>query len=347
MNNYYLNSIDKLDTKKIIFFGTGGIGQKFYRKYCLENNLLPRPIYWCDNNKTKYNTRIDNIQVISPEILKKIIDKDYAIIITTGVSHMLPILSQLQIMGFYSCDIYSSQHLDAYFYFNSNYDKFSEVSEMFFDQKSKIIYKSFVNNLISGRPVAFDLFEPNQYFDNDVIPSIGNNEIMVDAGVCKGEEIDKAISMNFNIKVHAFEPHPASMVQLKEKYKENKHIILHENALWNKNEKLFFDTAILSSGARIVEKDNDSLTIQAIKLDEAISVPITLIKMDIEGAEQKALMGAEKLIRKYHPKLAICSYHKVEDYIEIPLLIKNLDDKYKLYFRQHSASLDESVVYAI
>ena len=44
-----------------------------------------------------------------------------------------------------------------------------------------------------------------------------------------------------------------------------------------------------------------------------------------------------------------CIYHNIEDYIEIPLLIKSLDvdDKYRYYVRQHSADDTETVFYAI
>lgn len=71
--------------------------------------------------------------------------------------------------------------------------------------------------------------------------------------------------------------------------------------------------------------------------------------MDIEGAEMKALLGAKNTISMYRPNLAICIYHNIEDYIEIPLLIKSLDvdDKYRYYVRQHSVDDTETVFYAI
>lgn len=42
---------------------------------------------------------------------------------------------------------------------------------------------------------------------------------------------------------------------------------------------------------------------------------VSFLKMDIEGAELHALKGAEKVIVKNHPKLAICIYHTPVDMV--------------------------------
>ena len=57
--------------------------------------------------------------------------------------------------------------------------------------------------------------------------------------------------------------------------------------------------------------------------------------MDIEGAEYRALKGGVKLIEKYHPKLAICLYHRLNDFWELPLLINKLVPEYKIFVRHH------------
>ena len=74
---------------------------------------------------------------------------------------------------------------------------------------------------------------------------------------------------------------------------------------------------------------------------------IDLIKMDIEGAELSALSGSRKIIKKFMPVLAICIYHKPEDYFEIPMLIKKLCPNYKIYIRQYELSDTETICYAI
>jgi hypothetical protein len=69
--------------------------------------------------------------------------------------------------------------------------------------------------------------------------------------------------------------------------------------------------------------------------------------MDIEGYELDALKGAERLIKKNKPKLAISIYHKPEDFFEIPLLLKRFVPEYKIYIKHHAPfQAIETVCYA-
>ena len=73
----------------------------------------------------------------------------------------------------------------------------------------------------------------------------------------------------------------------------------------------------------------------------------TYIKMDIEGSEMEALKGCKKIIQQYKPKLSICIYHNAEDLFDIPIMIKEMCQDYKLFIRQYANSRFETVCYAI
>ena len=69
--------------------------------------------------------------------------------------------------------------------------------------------------------------------------------------------------------------------------------------------------------------------------------------MDIEGTEFAALSGAIETIKKFKPRLAICVYHQLMDFYELPLVVKEWNPDYKIYFQHSSIHGDETVFFAI
>ena len=73
---------------------------------------------------------------------------------------------------------------------------------------------------------------------------------------------------------------------------------------------------------------------------------VDFIKMDIEGAELSALKGAKDTIIKHKPTLAICVYHRLEDFYEIPEFLSGLNLGYKFYLQHATVHGDETVLFA-
>jgi hypothetical protein len=78
-----------------------------------------------------------------------------------------------------------------------------------------------------------------------------------------------------------------------------------------------------------------------------VNTPVTMIKMDIEGAEYDALLGARQTIQRDRPILAICVYHTQNDIWRIPLLIRELVPNYVLYLRAYEGDGFQTVVFAV
>ncbi|MCL4401687.1 MAG: FkbM family methyltransferase, partial [Acidobacteria bacterium] len=57
---------------------------------------------------------------------------------------------------------------------------------------------------------------------------------------------------------------------------------------------------------------------------------VDYIKMDIEGAERKALAGARKTLANYHPRMALSAYHVPTDPEKIPELIHQTWPGYRM-----------------
>jgi FkbM family methyltransferase len=111
-----------------------------------------------------------------------------------------------------------------------------------------------------------------------------------------------------------------------------------EAGVGDKNENLYFHLPVNNDkeGGRFTHDPDgavDTLEIRAID-DLQIDIKGTLyIKMDVEGSEMAALKGAEQTIKRYHPFLAICLYHRKNDLAEIPLLIERIGLSYDYYLR--------------
>ncbi len=80
-------------------------------------------------------------------------------------------------------------------------------------------------------------------------------------------------------------------------------------------------------------------TVEIVALDDDITEPLTLIKMDIEGAEQSALAGCARHIREDRPKLALSVYHNFEDLWKLPRIVEKMAPGYRFYLRYHGGDL--------
>lgn len=185
-----------------------------------------------------------------------------------------------------------------------------------------------------------------QYFDPEIL-SPGMNEVFVDGGSLDGSD-----SFNFiewckgaYKAIYAFEPDGESLRKLYELAEKNKHMQVFEEGLWSEEAALSFSSGKAENCA--VSADGDSV-IRVTSIDKKLEgKKISFIKMDIEGSEMEALLGAADTIRKQRPKLAICVYHKPEDIIEIPEKILEMNPAYKLYLRHYSYVDTETVLYAV
>ena len=74
---------------------------------------------------------------------------------------------------------------------------------------------------------------------------------------------------------------------------------------------------------------------------------VTFIKMDVEGFESNAILGAKRILQEQQPKLAISVYHRPEDIWALPLLILDINPNYKFYLRHYSLRNTETVLYGI
>lgn len=185
-----------------------------------------------------------------------------------------------------------------------------------------------------------------QYFDSEIIRP-ERDEVFVDGGSMDGSD-----SINF-IKwckgrykaVYAFEPDKENCQKIYKNLTGHTGITVLETGLWSDSKDLHFISGH-SENCAVSEQGTDVIRVTSI--DQCIEKDtVTFIKLDIEGSELQALKGAEKVIKKYKPKLAVCVYHKPQDILDIPQKILELNPDYQLFLRHYSYVNTETVLYAI
>jgi len=167
---------------------------------------------------------------------------------------------------------------------------------------------------------------------------IDNGDIVIDAGafiglfsIFAGKRVGKVG------KVFAFEPDERSRGILSENIKlnnlENVEIFSYALGEFCTNLKFFVSSQHPASSGGIFLKGKEKIVPQ-ITLDDFVKKydikRIDFIKADIEGMERNLLKGAEDVIKKFKPKIAICTYHLIEDEEILAGIIKSFVPQYKI-----------------
>lgn len=182
------------------------------------------------------------------------------------------------------------------------------------------------------------------YFDEDII-SLNKQEIFVDCGGYMGdtlEEFKKVYDNQFK-RYYLFEPDPELFHIAVSKGDDRVEFI--NKGVWKEETTLSFRTETANGNGMVLEgmTDYETIEIMVTNLDDNIE-EATFIKMDVEGSELNALIGAQNLIRKCHPKLAVCVYHKYEDFRKLYEYINELG-KYSVYLRAEMDNVDTETYY--
>jgi hypothetical protein len=92
------------------------------------------------------------------------------------------------------------------------------------------------------------------------------------------------------------------------------------------------------------------LRISTLSIDDFVKrnrIPkVDFIKMDIEGAELSALRGAVETLKTSKPKLAIAVYHDVNDLVQIPTFLSELNLGYRFHLDHYTIHSEETVLFA-
>lgn len=344
----------------IALFGCGNalkLAIDFLKLYDLTPEIL------IDNDEDKKGRQMFGLIVNNFEDFRKK-KKDYIVLIVPAEMSIinkirLQLETVIQADNIYSFDFihfiiyYNLQSIKSYKEFClENLELLINLYNMLEDSKSKETLIGYISGKITNNYAYFnEICIGDMYFVKDLINFSDHEEVFVDCGAFDGDTIRDFITrVESYKKIYAFEPDKKNFAKLKSYISTNHldNINCYNNAVLNIEKEINFKASVDSVSSRIIDSDSSgNYKINSVTLDKIIECPITHIKMDIEGSEFLALMGAQNLITNYKPKLSICVYHKYEDLIYIPKLLKELVPEYKFYLRHHAPYGSELILYSV
>lgn len=364
MNNKILDAINKLKTKKIVtlknyletniyskkiaIYGAGAFGKEILQLFQLHNieveclldinkkgNLLGVPIIHPKDHKNKNITVIFSLVITKKErelIFKSIQEFNYNTIIDAQKIRALYVM------------IENGEH--TYQYFKDNITKILKTLNILEDKESKETYtKNIISHILRDYSNTMESDEKEQYFLTRVDYK-NNFTSFIDCGAYTGDTFLKLIETGFQVEEYVgFEPIESSYKKLVStvKSKDTKATLL-PFAVSNEFKKVSFESNLGSS--RI--SDQGSIEVTCVRIDDILyNQKPTFIKMDIEGEEINALNGAKETIFSSNSNLAICVYHYINHFWEIPNMLHSWNINYKFYMRTHSSGCMETVLYAV
>lgn len=218
------------------------------------------------------------------------------------------------------------------------------VYNMLADGQSKRVFENVIRYKLSGDLEFLRAVETPSEEKFDLL-NIGIEETYVDLGAYNGDTLIEFLnetSMQFT-KLYAMEPDGKNYRKLKRRlYMIGSALLEAYNVgAWDEDTTAAFSLRAGRS-SRAVPAEGKTANparfreVKMMKVDTMLrGGAASYIKIDVEGSEENALRGAAETIASFKPKLNIALYHRNEDMFKLPLLVNEMNKKYKLYMRHH------------
>ena len=348
--------------RRCVIFGAGTMGQ---RAVSALNSMGIHPLSFADNSPILWGKSINGIPVLSPEDAAELFGEDavFFIAIRNENHWFRETFNQLLQLG---CEHVSSSEPIAW-RFPDKFPSFllydlphrlyahaedvAHAATLWADEESIAEYVAQIQLRAFGDPLQ--LSQPaleESYILPDVF-RLEPEDVFLDCGAYDGDTIRGLIEQEVPFgKIEAVEADSHSFARLADylatlEPEIRNRIRLHHCAVGaHRGNVRFEDTGGVDS--RISERG--SLLIDMVPIDVMFaSKRVSMIKMDIEGGEYDALIGAQQVIQRDRPILAICVYHSQEDIWRLPLLIRKLCPEHRMYLKAYRGDGIQTVVYAV
>ena len=334
-----------LTGKPLVLYGAGTIGDSAARLLTHYHIVVD---CFCDKNKSGVRPG-SGLPILSPS--QMIAQYPEANIIICSVNYREEIIRELARCGIPAKRIFCRDrlHLHEMVYkdFLPHVEGYRRTYGLLQDNQSKQVLLERIGRYLTSSPITASECR-KQYFDPEIV-TLDPGEVFVDGGMYTGDTAQLFVRLCNGRYRHyyGFEPDEQNFLTAEKDLMGNERFTLVKKGLWSQEGRLSF-SGNLSSGSRLDEGGSGEYAeVTALDMFFQEREAPTFIKMDIEGAEKEALIGAEQIIRCHKPKLAICVYHKPEDIYVLPELINSFREDYRFYLRHYSNTIYETELYAV
>lgn len=330
--------------RPLVLFGAGSLGVRV-GKWLLRNEI---PVEcFCDRAKSGMNS-----DTALPIVLPNELQNGYkeANILICSIAHAKEIQQDLLRLEIPENRIFFTEdfpiHEMSVEDFLPHVAGYEWAYQFFEDTVSKaIILERMKGYLLSS---SLTLSANVEYFDADMM-TLSDEEVFVDGGLFNGDtaaEFIRRVDGKFK-QYYGFEIDAGNYAQASRNLAGIERVNLVNKGLWSSETELRFNSN-LSASSKLSELGDEIVQVTSLDVFFAkLADKPTLIKLDIEGAEREALLGAKNVITSSKPKLAICAYHKPEDIYELTKLLAEYDVDYRFALRHYSDNLLDTVLYAV
>ncbi len=215
--------------------------------------------------------------------------------------------------------------------------QFDEVYDRLADEQSKAVFRDIIAAKLTGR---IDLMRRCESGREEALAlfNLHDAESYVDLGAYNGDTVEEFIrTVDGKYRaVYAFEPDRKNFQKLCARIEQNGFANVQPFCIgaWDDADILFFKGGKGGRNSMLSKTGTKQVSVDSV--DHVLNgTPVSLLKLDVEGAETRALEGAKRTIQAHRPRIIAAAYHKNADLFEIPQKVLSICDEYDVYLRHH------------
>lgn len=216
-----------------------------------------------------------------------------------------------------------------------NAEKFEKVYNCLADDVSREIFlgllKYNTTGDISYLSVGNDAAPPREFYNH--------SKRHIDIGAFDGDTVAEFVSRSDKYAdIVAFEPDTATFKRLCANTADIRDVVPENAAVCGSDGEIAF----ASGGSRASHCGEGEGRIRCVSIDKycnythiaAKGTPVGSIKIDAEGMDEAVICGAVNTLYCCKSNICVALYHRAADLIDLPLLLRKHNHKYKFYLRK-------------